>query len=223
MAVSSILKRAPAKPVIDKDGAEALYPTVKHSVIEDIYAFAIGCSFVVLGMMFLKAAGLVTGGVAGIALLVSYIIPLPVGVLFMLINIPFFLFAWPAMGKRFMIKTVIANLSIMALAQAAPLAFKFQSINPVFAAIFGGTAIGMGILALARHGAGAGGTGVLALYLQKTKSINAGKTQIVCDSLIMAASVLILNWNQLLFSALSAAAMSGVLIWFHKPERYIGR
>lgn len=223
MAVSSILKRAPAKAVIDKDGAEALYPTVKHTVIEDIYAFAIGCSFVVLGMMFLKAAGLVTGGVAGIALLVSYIIPLPVGVLFMLINIPFFLFAWPAMGKRFMIKTVIANLSIMALAQAAPLAFKFQSINPVFAAIFGGTVIGMGVLALARHGAGAGGTGVLALYLQKTKSINAGKTQIVCDSLIMAASVLILNWNQLLFSALSAAAMSGVLIWFHKPERYIGR
>ncbi len=223
MAISSILRRAPGKPVLDKDGAEALYPTVRHTVIEDVYAFAIGCSFVVLGMMFLKAAGLVTGGVAGIALLASYVVPLPVGVLFMLINIPFFLFAWPAMGRRFMIKTVAANLSVMGLAQLAPLAFKFQSINPVFAAVFGGTVIGMGILALARHGAGAGGTGVLALYLQKTKNINAGKTQIVCDSLIMAASVLILNWHQLLFSALSAAAMSGVLVWFHKPERYIGR
>ena len=52
-----------------------------------------------LGICFLKSAGLVTGGVAGIALLVSYLVPLPVGVLFTLINIPFFLFAYPAHGQ----------------------------------------------------------------------------------------------------------------------------
>lgn len=207
----------------DEDGTEVLYPVVKHTLVEDIYAFAIGCSFVVLGMMFLKAAGLVTGGVAGIALLASYLLPLPVGVLFMLINIPFFLFAWRALGKRFMIKTVIVNLAIMAGAQFAPSAFHLDNVHPLFAALFGGTVIGMGILSLARHGAGAGGTGVLSLYLQKKRNINAGKTQLICDGLIMAASVMILNPMQLVFSAISAAAMSGVLIGFHKPERYIGR
>lgn len=216
-----------AKPVAtskaDKDGADALYPSVKHTIIEDIYAFAIGCAFIVLGIVFLKSVGLVTGGVAGIALLVSYAVPLPVGVLFTLINIPFFLFAYPAMGRRFMIKTVAVNLAIMGLAQLAPFAFHLSNVNPAFAALFGGTIIGMGILALARHGAGAGGTGVLALYLQKTRNINAGKTQLACDALIMSASVLILNPHQLLFSVISAAAMSGVLVGFHKPERYIGR
>lgn len=211
------------KARIDKDGAAALYPTVKHTLLEDAYAFAIGCSFVVLGITFLKAAGLVTGGVAGIALLVSYVLPLPVGLLFILINIPFFLIAFPAMGKRFMIKTVIVNLAIMGLAQYAPLAFSIGNLNPIFAAIFGGTIIGMGILALARHGAGAGGTGVLALYIQKKKGINAGKTQLLCDALIMAASILTLNFHQLAYSVLSAAAMSGVMIGFHRPERYIGR
>lgn len=210
---------APAKD--DKEGM--LYPVVKHTLIEDIYAFAIGCSFVVLGIMFLKAAGLVTGGVAGIALLVSYLVPLPVGLLFLLINIPFFLFAWPAMGRRFMVKTVIVNLAIMGGAQAAPYAFHLDKVHPVFAALFGGTVIGMGILSLARHSAGAGGTGVLALYLQKIRNINAGKTQMVCDALILSASIFVLNGQQLLFSILSAVAMSGVLIGFHKPERYIGR
>ncbi|ESQ90345.1 membrane protein [Asticcacaulis sp. AC460] len=217
------VKPAPDKGKIDKDGADALYPAVKHTVIEDIYAFAIGCSFVVLGIIFLKSAGLVTGGVAGIALLVSYVVPLPVGVLFMLINIPFFLFAWPAMGKRFMIKTVIVNLAIMGLASLAPLMFTLSNVNPLFAALFGGTIIGMGILALARHSAGAGGTGVLALYLQKTKGINAGKTQMLCDALILSASILVLNWQQVGLSLLSAAAMSGVMLGFHRPERYIGR
>ncbi|MDV6332368.1 YitT family protein [Asticcacaulis sp. 201] len=207
----------------DKDGADALYPTVKHTLIEDIYAFAIGCAFIALGIVMLKSAGLTTGGVAGIALLVSYIAPLPVGLLFILINIPFFLFAWPAMGKRFMIKTVAVNLAIMAGANLAHYAFKFETVHPLFAALFGGTIIGMGILALARHGAGAGGTGVLALYLQKTKNINAGKTQMACDALIMAASILILSPQHLLYSVISAVAMSGVLVGFHKPERYLGR
>ena len=212
-----------APTAVDKDGKDALYPTVKHTLFEDIYAFAIGVSFVVLGIVFLKSVGLATGGVAGIALLISYVVPMPVGVLFMLINIPFFLFAWPAMGKRFMIKTVLVNIAIMAATTYAPMAFKLTGVHPLFAAIFGGTIIGMALLALARHGAGAGGTGVLALYLQKTRGINAGKTQLMCDALIMAVSLLVLNWHHVLFSMVSAAAMSAVLVWFHKPERYLGR
>ena len=59
--------------------------------------------------------------------------------------------------------------------------------------------------------------------MQKTKNINAGKTQLACDALIMATSILILNPHQLLFSVISAAAMSGVMVGFHKPERYLGR
>lgn len=214
---------SPARLPVDKDGADALYLTVKHTVAEDIYAFAIGVSFIALGIVFLKSVGLATGGVAGIALLVSYVLALPVGVLFMLINVPFFLFAWPAMGKRFMVKTVLVNIAIMAATTYAPLAFKLSGVHPLFAAIFGGTVIGMGLLALARHGAGAGGTGVLALYLQKTRGINAGKTQLTCDALIMAVSLVVLDWHQVLYSLISAAAMSAVLVWFHKPERYLGR
>lgn len=204
-------------------GETELYPVVQHTLFEDIYAFAIGCTFIVLGIVFLKACGLVTGGVAGIALLVSYLIPWPVAVLFMLINIPFFALAWPAMGRRFTIKTVIVNLAIVLLGQSARFAFGLSHINPIFAALFGGTIIGMGILSLARHGAGAGGTGVLALYLQKRKGINAGITQMSCDALILLASAFTLHWQQLGLSIVSAVAMSGVLVGFHKPERYIGR
>lgn len=223
MTTATSTRRTDKAAVLDKDGADALYPAVRHTIVEDVYAFAIGCSLVVLGIVFLKAAGLVTGGVAGIALLVSYVVPLPVGMLFMLINIPFFLFAWPAMGKRFMVKTVIVNLLIMALAQLAPLGFRLENVQPLFAALFGGTVVGMGLLSLARHGAGAGGTGVLSLYLQKRRGINAGKVQLLCDAVIMAVSLTVLDWSHVGLSLLSAAAMSGVMIAFHSPERYIGR
>ena len=42
-----------------------------HSIAEDFYALVIGCILLVIGLVFLKAAGLVTGGIAGIALLLS--------------------------------------------------------------------------------------------------------------------------------------------------------
>jgi uncharacterized membrane-anchored protein YitT (DUF2179 family) len=210
-----------ARPVSAE--AEPLYPVVKHTLLEDVYAFAIGVSFVALGLVFLKSVGLVTGGVAGIALLISYVVPLPVGVLFILINIPFFLVVGRAMGHVFMLKTLAVNVAIMAATTYAPLTFRLSNVHPLFAALFGGTVCGMGILALARHGAGAGGSGVLALYLQKKQRINAGKTQMTCDVLVLGAALLVLNWQQWLFSLLSAAAINGVLVSYHKPERYIGR
>jgi hypothetical protein len=83
-----------------------------HSIAEDFYALVIGCILLVIGMVFLKAAGLVTGGIAGIALLLSYLVPLPTGVLFTLINLPFFLFAHYAMGRRFAIKTMLVNAGL---------------------------------------------------------------------------------------------------------------
>lgn len=195
---------------------------IKHSVLEDLYAFAIGCSLVVLGILLLKSTGLVTGGVAGMALLLSYVTHWPVGTLFMLINVPFFIFAYMGMGLRFTIKTIIVSFGIMAISAYAPLAVEIKALHPIYGSVFGGTLMGIGILSLARHGAGAGGTGVLCLYLQRTKGINAGKTQLVIDAVVISSALFYLNTDKILYSVLSAAAMSAVMVSYHKPMRYLG-
>lgn len=197
---------------------------VRHSLFEDAYGVLTGCTFVVLGLIWLKAAGLVTGGIAGLALLLSYLAPLPPGVLFTLLNIPFFLLAWMTLGRTPMIKAIVANLFISALAVLAPLAFRLEAINPIAAALFGGTVIGAGILLLARHHVGVGGIGILALALQKSRGWNAGRTQLIADALILAAALTILDMTVGKFSVsvLSAVAVSAVLIIFHKPGRYTG-
>ncbi|MFT8404110.1 MAG: YitT family protein [Gluconobacter potus] len=197
-------------------------PGLRHSHAEDIYAFLIGCSLIVMGLMYLHKAGLVTGGVAGIALLLSYVVPMTPGNLFTVINIPFLLFAIRAMGARFAIKTTIASFGITALAGVIPNVMALSYVHPLFAAIFGGTVIGMGILSLARHQAGVGGTGVITLWLQKSRGINAGRVQIMIDTAILTLSTFFLPWEKVLLSAVSAFAMSGVLIVFHRPGRYIG-
>jgi uncharacterized membrane-anchored protein YitT (DUF2179 family) len=193
-----------------------------HSVWEDLYALAVGCAFLVLGIVCLRSAGLVTGGVAGIALLLSYLVPVSPGWLFTLINLPFFLFARSAMGTAFMLKTMVVSVSVTILTLLAPAALRFEFIHPLLAALLGGTVIGMGILSLARHSAGVGGTGVMSLWLQKKRGWNAGRTQLAIDACIMAVAFFAVPPDRALLSAVSAAAMSGVLITFHRPGRYTG-
>ncbi|KQM13178.1 hypothetical protein ASE73_12025 [Sphingomonas sp. Leaf24] len=195
---------------------------VPHSRSEDVYAIVVGCVMIALGLALLRAAGLVTGGIAGIALLVSYLVPLPTGVLFTLINIPFFLFAKRAMGTRFMVRTIAVNAGIALFSTMARYGFRIVEVHPAFAAIAGGTVIGMGILALARHDAGVGGTGVVTLWLQRTRGWNAGRTQIAIDLGILATSFAVVAPVQVAWSALSAAAISGILIAWHRPGRYTG-
>lgn len=197
-------------------------PGVRHSFLEDVYALAIGCSLVVFGLLLLKSTGLVTGGVAGMALLLSYITHWPVGTLFMLINIPFFIFAWHGMGLWFTIKTIVASVGIMVISAYMPMAVELKASHALYGSIFGGSLMGMGILSLARHGAGAGGTGVLCLYLQRVKGINAGKTQMVIDAMVISSALFYLNPGKILYSVLSAAAMSAVMVSYHKPGRYLG-
>jgi uncharacterized membrane-anchored protein YitT (DUF2179 family) len=158
-------------------------PTKPHSGLEDAYALFVGCALVTLGLVLLKAAHLVTGGLTGVALLLSYFIPLPVGLIFALFNVPFFLFAEKALGRRFMGRTIVVNAAIMSLSAAAPLGIHLQFVSPVVAALGGGTAIGMGVLALARHGAGVGGSGVLSPAVKEKRlecRANSGRDRRSC-------------------------------------------
>lgn len=193
-----------------------------HSLFDDLYAMVVGMVFFVIGLVLLKAAGLVTGGIAGIALLASYVFPLPVGTIFTLVNIPFFIFAYFVMGPRFAIKSTVASFGITLALAAMPKTLAIAFVSPLFAAFAGGTLCGMGVLALARHGAGVGGTGVVTLWLQRERGINAGITQVCIDATILLASTLTIPAGRVGWSALSAVAMSGMVVAWHRPGRYNG-
>lgn len=196
--------------------------TVPHSRIEDLYAYATGCILIGLGLALLHAAGLVTGGIAGLALLASYMVPWPAGLLFTVINLPFFAFAGMVMGRGFLYRTLAVNAGIALFSLVTRDALSIAREHPAFAAIVGGTVIGMGILSAARHGAGVGGTGVVTLWLYRRSGINAGTSQIAIDLFILSLSLPVIAPAAILWSALSAAAMSGVLIAWHRPGRYLG-
>jgi len=195
----------------------------RHTALEDVHALLIGSSFIAVGLTLLKAAGLVTGGMAGVALIISYLSGgWPVGVVFFVLNLPFYVLAQRTLGWTFTLKTLATNLLLAVLTWAMPHWLKVERVDPIFSAVFGGTIIGMGILALARHRSSVGGIGVLALYLHERRGISAGKVQMAADCLIVAAAFFAIPFDKLLLSIASAVALSAVIIANHKPGRYAG-
>ncbi|GAB7261278.1 MULTISPECIES: YitT family protein [Dickeya] len=193
-----------------------------HTLKDDVYGLILGVMFIAFGLNLLKLSGMITGGIAGIALLLSYVVPLSIGVLFILTNIPFMIFCYFSMGRAFTLKTLIVNIALSLATQAVPGLLTINYVHPLFSALVGGTFLGMGILSLARHNASVGGTGVVTLWLYKRFNINAGKSQMLLDMLVFAISLFTMPVSLLLWSALSALAMNAMLMNWHKPGRYQG-
>lgn len=91
-----------------------------------------------LGVTLLSAAGLLTGGVVGIAFLVHYSIGFSFGAVFFLVNLPFYYLAFRRLGLAFTVKTFCAIAMTALLSEYMPGFFAFESINPVAAALSAG-------------------------------------------------------------------------------------
>lgn len=197
-------------------------PATRHTLSEDLQALLVGCLIVALALAFFRESRLLTGGITGFAFLVHYLGQWPLGVVLFAINLPFYLFAWLAMGRVFTLKTFGAVGVLSVFAELVPQLVRFEHLDPVFAAIMAGVLAGIGILILIRHGASLGGLGVLAFYLQQKKGWRAGTVQMVFDVALMAGALVMMPLPQVLLSVLSAAALNLVLAVNHRPDRYGG-
>jgi uncharacterized membrane-anchored protein YitT (DUF2179 family) len=193
-----------------------------HSRIEDAQAVLVGTLFVALGIVFFAKAGLLTGGTAGVALLVHYMTGVSFGLLFFLINLPFVWLAVRALGWAFTLKSFVAVGLLSVLTELLPRWIDVARLDPLFAAVMGGLLMGMGLLVLFRHHASLGGINVLVLYLQRRRGWRAGKVQMVVDVLIVLASVAVVPLPLIALSIVGSVALNLVVATNHRPERYLG-
>ncbi|MBF7682911.1 YitT family protein [Acinetobacter sp. B5B] len=192
-----------------------------HTKFEDMVAMLIGTFILSFALNLLQFSGIMTGGTAGLSLLVHYITGLKFGTVFFLINIPFYYFAYKKMGVALVIKTFIAVLLLSAFTEIMPQFIKIQSLNPFYATIVANLIMGVSFLILFRHRSSLGGVNLLALYLQSKFNISAGKFQMGVDLSILVASAFFVEWHLLAISILGAFVLNFIIAMNHKSSRYI--
>lgn len=208
--------RAPrADPDVD-DGI------VRHSVVEDVLGMVTGTFTVSLGLFLLKASGAVTGGTAGLALLLSYMGGLPFGLLFFAVNIPFFALAVWKKGWDFTLRTMAAVALVAGLSDLHPIALGTLTLDPLYAALGGNLLAGVGLLILFRHKASLGGFNILALILQERLGWRAGYIQMALDTTVVLAALSVVAPASVLLSAVGAVVLNLVVALNHRPGRYLG-
>ncbi|WP_339080393.1 YitT family protein [Pseudomonas sp. TMP9] len=204
----------------EPDSIAALF--MRHPLWEDGLALVLGTAMVAMGISLYSEAGLLTGGTVGLAFLMKYLLGWPFGLVFFLINVPFYALAIWRMGWPFTLRTFCAVGLVSLFAELTPHWIGFTHLNAVYAALFGGFAMGLGLLMLFRHRASLGGVNILALYLQERFGVRAGKVQMSIDVLIVLAAVLVVSLDKVALSILGALALNMVLAINHRVGRYMG-
>lgn len=197
-------------------------PAITHTRYEDAQALLIASLFVALGLTLYRHAGLLTGGTAGLSFLLFYWTHWNFGLLYFLINLPFFWLAVRSLGWGFTLKTFSSIALVSVWSELLPRWIELGSVNPVFATVMAGFLVGTGLLMLFRHKASLGGVGILVLYLQNRHGWRAGKVQMAIDSCIVLAAFVIVSPEKIALSVLGAVALNLILAVNHKPGRYMG-
>ena len=138
--------------------------STKNEIIN--YAFIISGSFVlalaVVG--FFLPNQMVTGGTAGLALLLHYITPFTIGSLIALINLPLLVLGSRYLGKMFAIRTVITIVLISLFIDFLAQIIKLEPfiLDTILSSIFGGIFIGLGLALVIKGNSSAGGSTIIA-------------------------------------------------------------
>lgn len=213
---------APATADGDAPGAGATGGLARHGLHEDVAAILLGTAFVALGTKMFADAHLVTGGVAGLALLLQHASGVPFWAGFFAVNLPFYLLAWLRLGPAVALRTLVAVSLVSLLSGVIHVWVEFSHLDPAFAALAGGGLCGVGLLMLFRHRTGLGGFNLLAMYLQDRFGLRAGYVQMGLDLAVIAGAVFVLGAGELLFSVIGTVVLNLVLAMNHRPGRYLG-
>jgi uncharacterized membrane-anchored protein YitT (DUF2179 family) len=194
---------------------------VSHSLFDDVQAILLASLFMSFGVALFTQQEFLIGGTAGVAFLGSYASSWSFGQLFFVINIPFYGLALWRLGWFFTLKTFFAVGLVSLLSDWIPLWIVIDSSIPLFAAIFGGSMMGAGLLMLFRHKASLGGLNILSLYLSKYHNVNAGRFQMVMDIIIIILAIYIVDIWATIYSVIAAICMNAVLAINFKKGRYL--
>jgi len=201
---------------------DVLARRVPHAWYEDLLGLISGLAAASLGLYLLKSCEAVTGGTAGLSLLVSYWSGASFELLFVLINLPFAVLALWKKGWAFTVKSLACIVALSLLTKLHANVLGLGHIQAWYGVVLGNLLVGMGLLILFRHGASLGGFNVVVLLAQEVLGWRAGYVQMCLDVTIVLLAFAVVPVHMVLLSALGAVIVNLVLALNHRPGRYMG-
>ena len=194
----------------------------RHSIFDDLFGLLSGSILFSVGLSLLHASGVITGGAAGLALLISNNTGAQVGTIYLLIGIPFFFLALWKKGWRFTLRSTLNVAFVSYLTNEMPKIFVIQIQNKFVATIIANVLLGVGMIVIFRHFSSLGGFNVIALLAQERLNIKAGYVQLGLDAVVLLIGLTSYSPQIVLISLVGDAILNMCLAINHRSDRYVG-
>jgi uncharacterized membrane-anchored protein YitT (DUF2179 family) len=194
----------------------------RHSIFDDLFGLLSGSILFSVGLSLLHASGVITGGAAGLALLISNNTGAQVGTIYLLIGIPFFFLALWKKGWRFTLRSTLNVAFVSFLTNEMPKIFVIHVENKFVATIIANILLGVGMVVIFRHFSSLGGFNVIALLAQERLNIKAGYVQLGLDAVVLLIGLTSYSPQIVLISLVGDAILNMCLAINHRSDRYVG-
>lgn len=133
--------------------------------------------------MFILPYDILSGGVAGIAVALQPLIPLPVTLMVNLLVVGLFILGACFLGKEFAMKTILSSLIYPVFLTFFSGRVPVLDLDPILASLYGGLLGGMGVGMALRTGASTGGMDIPPLIVHQLTHIEIAKLVLITDAL----------------------------------------
>jgi len=177
------------------------------------YEFAIDIFMIILGTfimgfafsVFLVPNNISTGGFSGLAMIFTSLFGswginwLNNSIIYLILNLGLFIYAYRTLGKKFAIKALIGIVSYSLAMEV----FEFIDIDIVYetliSAVYGGAIMGVGIGIVVRFGGSTGGSDMIASVVRKKyPRFTIGRIVVAVDIVVIALSLVVFSDGWLL-------------------------
>lgn len=149
---------------------------------------------------FLIANRLAEGGFVGISLLGLYLFQIPVGLTFLVLNIPLFFVGWRLFGREFIWKTVLGVVAVSLMTELTAGLIDMTTDDRLLAALYGGVFSGIGLGIIFRCGGTTGGADIIARLANHYFGWSMGRTLFMIDVVVITAAAFILGKDVAMYS-----------------------
>ncbi|WP_301860054.1 YitT family protein [uncultured Megasphaera sp.] len=128
---------------------------------------------------------LLSSGISGVAVVLYFILGIPVGTLVFILNIPVMIACYKFMGRQYTILSIVGTFMFSAEIDATAFLAEWEIIkDPIISAIAGGLISGIGFGILYKYGGNSGGLDVVGAIVKKYYSLEISNVVMAINTVI---------------------------------------
>ena len=151
--------------------------------------------------MFLLPHEILSGGITGIAMIFSLMLPVNAGIWLILLNVPVLVLGWMKLGKVFILNSIF-SVAVTSISMLYIPVMKVTE-DALLSSVFGGVLVGVGVGFIIRFYGSTGGFDVIGLLLTMKRDIPLGFLVFGLNSLVVFVSGFIFTWELAMYTMAS--------------------